>query len=57
MIPNPLYITLHLTLYGISSHEEKIITNKSVTEWEFSKNETKNILSLCAYLCSTTNAS
>lgn len=56
MIPSPIY-TPPLTLYGISSHEEKILTNKSVTEWELLKNETKNINSLYAYMLSATNTS
>lgn len=43
--------------YGISSYKEKIITNKSVKEWELSNNETKNIFSLCTNLFSTTNTS
>lgn len=55
MIPSPIYPPL--TLYGISSYEEKILTNKSVTEWELLKNETKNINSLYAYMLSATNTS
>ena len=57
MTPNPIFTKCTLTLHGIYSHKEKIITNKSVTEWELSKNETKNIFSLCTNLFSTTNTS
>lgn len=51
------YSQYHLTLYGIFTQKEKIIINKSIIEWEFSKNETNTILSLLMHMYSTTNAS
>lgn len=57
MTPNPIFTKQTLTLYGIPFHKKKIIINKSVTEWELSKNETKNIFSLRTNLFNTTNTS
>lgn len=51
------YSQYRLTLYGIFTQKEKIIINKSIIEWEFSKNETNTILSLLMHMYSTTNAS
>jgi hypothetical protein len=37
--------------------KKKIITNKSIKEWELSKDETKNNNSLYAYMFSTPDTS
>lgn len=51
------YSYSHFTLYGIFTRKKKIITSKSIKEWEHSKNETKNINSLYTFMLSTTNTS
>ena len=50
MIPKPRLIPYPLTLYGIFSQTERIITNKFVKEWGFFKMKRK-IISLFTLIC------
>ena len=50
IITKPRLIPYPLTLYGIFSQTERIITNKSVKEWGFFKMKRK-IISLFSLIC------